>query len=496
MQKLLEIKGEDWLKGFSAQPTLPRMGLFQNGAGFNPFEMEGYFLPALSATELTAPVTSPVKVLTHWSNGATETVYAHSESKLYAYLRNSPYTQSDQTAQIDIAGPNGNTNCAGAIIWNNRYIYSQDTDVRSNILPVASGSDVQILNGSSTFSDLDYRKLEIGPNKNLYVADGNGVGLIVLATGTTGNLLPSASNAGTLVIEAGLCVRDLVNDGQYLVVFADGNTRGGTTGKTTSRTTGNYTCRIYFWDCSNTSKTTADIIYDIHGDSYIIGAKMIGGVIYVFTYNGIYICSSTTPPKLVWKFTGNSSIAKRPVNPYSITAAHDVIYWGDGATNGQNVYAIKEGVLYAPYISHGSTFSHTALKYGGDDTVWAATTGPHLYAHNVGSTRGNATLQTSIQQLSFPAKLSYIKVTLKTAMSAGMAVSMSMFDSNGTVIMTTNTKSYSASGALKNILFLPLPTTGSVQQFEDFYLQINPQGGANIQRVTVYGEAIDDHFQK
>lgn len=475
--KILELKGDDFLKGYSIQPTLARGGIFRSAPGFDPFETEGYLQPALQATELTQPSTNPPKVITNWNSGGTEYVYAHSDTKLYQYLRNSPYTQTDKTAEI-------NTSLAvtGAIIWKGRYIYAQTTDLRSNVLPVASGSDVQILSGSNS-SDLDVRPMCIGADKNLYIGDYGSVAKCIIATGTSGNALDA------FAIDAGYTVRDIVNDGYYLVIFADNNQIA-----TTSRVQGNYTGKIYFWDCSS-SKTTADIIYDIPC-SYIIGAEIVGNAIKLFTYEGIYLLNSGTPPRRIWSFMGNSTITKRPTTPYQITNDGETIYWGDGATNGQNVYANRGSTFYVPYITHGTSAKHTSLNYSAG-VLFAGTSTPRFYILNAGTTRGNATAQTVNIVLSAPYTFSYVKVVLKERMSSGQAVAISVFNSEGTVISDTDTKDFATFGAKKTLKFdRKVPTSNGVERFEDFYLQINPQGGATIERVVFYGFPADDNGQE
>lgn len=475
--KIFEVKGADWLKGFSQQASLMRGGILQAGGGANPFETEGVFQPALAATEITAPVTNPIKIFTNWNTGGVEAVYGHSDSKLYSYLRNSPYTQSDVSAQIDTA--NTDHACTGAIIWKGRYVYSQSTDLRSNSLPVAIGNDVQILNGSSS-SELDIRKLCIGADKNLYIGDYGSVGKCVLHTGTAGNALD------VFTIDSDHIVRDIQSDGRYLVIFADNNAV-----KTTSRVVGNYSCRIYFWDYS---KTTADIIYDIVGDSYIIGAHIIDGKIYVFTYNGIYICNSSTPPKLIWRFTGNSTVAKRPPHPYAITGSDDTIFWGDGGTNGQYVYAIRGTTVFSPYLTQGSTYKHTALKYT-SGSLFAGTDQPKAYIHNVGTTRGNASVQFAITQYEQPYQLAFVKVSLRNPLSSGQSVVVSIFDGNGSNIMNTSTKQFSVDGALKSLKFDPVAASTPNAQFESMYITVSSVLGASIARITVYGFPIEDNLQ-
>lgn len=478
--KILELSGDDFLKGLSTQPTLARNGIFRSAPGFDPFEVEGYLLPSLQATELTAPVTDPIKVITNWNSGGTEYIYAHSNSKLYQYLRNSPYTQTDVSAQIDLSATAYGV--TGAIIWKGRYIYAQDTDLRSNTLPVAIGNDVQILSGSNS-TELDVRPMCIGSDKNLYIGDYGSVAKCTNATGTSGNALDE------LIIDYNYTVRAIVNDGVYLIIFADNNQV-----TSTARKQGNYSCKVYFWDIGSVDKTSQDFSWVIPGASYIIGAEIVNGIIKVFTPEGIYMCNSGTPPRLIWRFSGNSTITKRPMTPYQITNDGETVYWGDGETNGQNVYANTGSTFYTPYITHGSSAKHTALNYSAG-VLFAATDSPKFYIHNVGTTRGNATAQTANIVLNNPFSLSFIKIVLKERLSSGQSVAVSLFDSEGTVISDTDTKSHSTIGAKKSLKFERTAVSGSIQHFEDFYLQINPQGGAAIERITVYGVPSSDDSQ-
>lgn len=482
MQKIFEIKGLDWMKGLSVQTGMALGGLFQALSGFDPFDKIGFLQPALLPTELTAPSTNPVKIITSWTDGTTQYIYAHSESKLYQYLRNSPYTQTDVTAQIDITDPTGTYNVAGAIVWKSKYIYAQATDLRSNSLPVAGGSDVQILNGSGS-QNLNVRKLCIGADQNLYVGDFARVNQCTSATGTGGN------TAAAFAIDNGHTVRDLVNDGRFLVICADNNTIA-----TTSRLVGNYSCRAYFWDMN---KTTADVIWDFPGESYLIGCAVLGNTIIVFGYNGIYVCNAVTPPKMILSFLNNSTVSKRPSTPYQITSSPTSVYWGDGSANGQGIYAYGHlpgsnlNIFYSPYTTHSSTYAHTALAYSAG-LLFAAVDSPKFYVHNIGSTRGNATAQIAPIQLPQPFKFGYAKVVLRDKLSFGQAVAFSAATAGGIIISDTTTKSYGATNPRKSLKFDITPGTSSTPVFEDLSFTINPQAGATVEKVTIYGTPQDD----
>ena len=485
MQKIFEIKGDMFSKGLSVQTGSARGGLFRLATGFDPFERVGFAEPSLASTELTAPSTNPIKIITHWNDGTDQNLYAHSESKLYKYLRNSPYTRTDVTTEIDITDPSTFRNVVGAIVWKDKYIYAQSTDLRSNSLPVASGNDTQILNGA-TGSNLDVRKLCIGADKYLYAGDLNGVAKVTNASGTSGNSL------NAFAIDSQHTVRDLVNDGRYLVIFADNNVI-----TTTGRLVGNYSCRVYFWDMS---KATADIIWDFPGESYLIGARMLGDAIVVFGYNGIYLCNSTTKPKMIFSFLGNSTITKRPANPYQIASSPTSVYWADSGSTGQNIYAYgslpgsSERIFYSPYMTHGSTYAHTALSYSAG-VLFAAVDSPKFYALNTGTTRGILTISNTPMQLPQPYRYGFAKVVLRSKMSSGQSVTYGAFAADGTVISDNVTRSYSAAKPRKTLIFPIKPTTGSVSEIDDIYFNLSTDGGAIVERIAVYGEALEDARQ-
>lgn len=467
------------MKGLSVQTGVALGGLFQTYTGADPYERIGFLQPALSATELTAPTTNPIKVITPATISNVAVALGHSSTKLYKYLRNSPYTQTDLTASINVSAA-----VVGAVMWKGKYVYAQPTDLRSWDLNV---TDVQILANSNTYSTLDIRKLVVGADKNLYILDGDSVAKCVINTGTAGNALNS------FAIDSDHITRDGLNDGRYLVVLADTNAV-----ITTSRVAGTYSCRMYCWDMA---KTTADVIWEFPGESYLIGCAKLDGEIIVFGYNGIYVCNSVTPPKLIGSFLGNSTLAgKRPLNPYQITASPTAVLWGDGAANGQNVWAYgklpgsSKKQFYCPYVTHASTYAHTALSYSAG-AVFAAVDTPKLFLHNVGSTRGTATIQTAPIQMPQPFRYGYAKVTLRDKLTSGQAVSFNAATAGGIVVSDTETKSYSAANPRKNLKFDMTAASGSTAVFEDLAIYLTAQAGALVERVSVYGTPLDDANQ-
>lgn len=487
MQKIFELKGQDWMRGLSVQTGMALGGLFQSATGFNPFETIGFMQPSLSYLGLTAPVTNPVKAITHWNDGTTGYLYAHSESKLYRYLRLSPYTQLDVTAEVTFSATGADF--SGGLLWRGsadsvlRYIYANSDEIRSNTLPVAIAADKQIL--SAGHSELDIRKMCIGADKNLYIPYVGGVNKCVTNDSTSGNVVAA------FAIDKGYTVRDLLNDGRYLVIFADNNTIS-----TTSRLVGTYSCRAYFWDMA---KNTADVIWDFPGESYLIGAAYLDGAIIVFGYNGIYVCNSVTPPKMIASFLGNSTLTRRPANPYQITSDGSTVFWGDGASVNTGIYAYgslpgsNKKIFYTPYVA-ATTNAITALSSSAN-LLFAAHTTPSLVVYNTGSTRGDASVLTTPIQLEQPFRYGYTKIVLKDKLSSGQSVTFKALTAGelgGLVVSDQETKSYSASNPRKDFKFEITPATNSVSVIEDLVIQVTGTAGATIERVTIYGEPLPD----
>lgn len=478
MQKILELKGEDWSKTLSVQTGLALGGLFQSYTGADPFERVGFLQPSLSATELTTPSTDAVKVITPLNISSTSVVLAHSNSKLYKYLTTSPYTQTDLTASINVSA-----NVAGALYWKGKYVYAQPTSLRSWDL---SSTDVEILSGSYS-SSLDVRHLCIGADKNLYTTDYGSISKCVINTGTSGNALDS------FLIDSNHTGRSQINDGRFLVIFADDNTVA-----TSTRTVGTFSCRAYFWDMV---KSTADVIWDFPGESYLIGAGILDGTILVFGYNGIWVCNAFTQPKMIASFLGNSTlVGRRPTTPYQIVSTPNAVYWADGSANGQFIYAYghipgsSKNYFYTPYQTHSSSYAHTSLASTAG-TLFTGVDAPKLYAHNVGSTRGNATVQTAPVSLGQPFRYGYGKVVLREPLTTGQGIDLRAYTASGTVISGTNSKTYSSVGAKKTFTFPLKAESGSTSVMEDISILINPQAGAAVERVAIYAEPVQDANQ-
>ena len=483
MNKIFEIKGEDFSKGISAQGNIPIGGIFQSFRGIDPFYNQGLAVPSLVPAEIT-PSSAP-KFLVNFNTGGTEYLYWLSSTEVKQVLRESPYTQVDKTTSVTLSS----SSVIGAISWKGKLIYAvKNNDLRSNTLPIAIGTDVQI-KGTFNYSSNTYdcMPLCVGGDGNLYHGDQSRVGQITSATGTSGN-------SNFFNVDDGFYVRDLINNGRYLVILADDNL-----GNLADRKVGNYRCRVYFWDMI---KSTADIIYDID-DSYLIAGEQLDNNIYFFGYNGMYVCNEATSPKMVRPFVSYNGISRaKPFSPYHLVRSKGSIYWVDGSNNVLyngviNAYGNPTSgltkIFYQPHLNPngGQTNAQNGIAVVGEQ-FWTADASPKIYVQNTGTTRGTMTVTTLDKIFPQPYRYELTKVVLSSPLTTGQSVTCEVVSANGSKTTSAQeTKSYAAGNPRQILIFKTSPTSGSENKFEDMRVSLTSVG-ASIQRVSVYGTPLDD----
>lgn len=484
-QRIIELKQADFQKGISAQGNLPVGGLLQDLTGCDPFEKSGTAMPSLVPDSITPSGSTTPRIITNWNNGGTPYVYVHSYTKLIKILKDSPYTQTDITSQITVSG-----NVKNAIIWKNTYVYAQ-TDLRSVTF---AGVDTQLKTGFN--GSYSYMPLCIGADKNLYHGDDSRVGIITSVAGTSGN-------TGIGQIDNAFTVRELVNDGKYLVIFADNNL-DPTTGAPTYLV-GNYTCRVYFWDMVTTDGSgfiVPDFVYEFDGESYLTAARMIDSGIYVFGRNGLYVTAAGTKPKLIRSFIGSGALTKTsPLTGAQVTNTKGSIHWIDGGTDTLQKHVVnafgnptagQPKIFYKPYQDTGTDQTQTVIQSVGDQ-FWVGNDKPIIYVHNVGSTRGNMSLTSIDTTLENPHRFEYTKVVLASALASGQTLSHVAVGANGsTTICATETKSYNSANPKQSFVFKRTPTINQPEKFEDLRVNVRTTGGAAIQRITTYATPLTD----
>lgn len=488
MQKIIEWKNLDWIKGIAYHSTAMIGGLFSRMTGTNPFEQIGLLVPSVQPASITPTTTT--MLMTNVVASAVNYVYTHSNTKLYQILAASPYTQVDKTSLITVSG-----NILGAIIWNGKYVYGQagSGHIRAVTLP-AGGDDVEVLAGfAATVSD--YLPFCRGADSNLYFGYSQGlVGKLVIATGTTGNTNQA------LQIDFTQTVRDLVNDGRYLVVISDSNAVN-----TVDRVTGNFKCQVSFWDMF---KATCDYVYEVE-DSYFVGAKIIDGVIHVIGKNGIYVTAAGSAPKLVRPFSDtNSNLGAVPQTPAQIGVHNGSIYWLNGTANSNignivsaygNPLTGQQKIFYQPYTDTGSPSStqKTCMAFVGEQ-LWVADTTPKIWVHNVaGGTKGTAQVSSLLLTMDRPYTYGYTKVVLDKPLVSGQSVAVTITSQSQGATITNETKAFSDAsvGAKQTLIFSRKPSTNYLAQFEDIFITVTC-AGATLKRVVTYAQPLPDGTQQ
>lgn len=289
MEKILEIKGEDWMKGISIQSGMAMGGLFQTANHFDPFETMGYLKAGLTAVAIdAATITTEVKHLASFSNGADGYVFALGDragtaAKTLYRIKLTDSTVVDYSTNIDRNALTGALTHNGVTVYKGRLVYETAGAIRSNTLTPTDGNDTSILVDSLTGSSVTPTSFSVGPYGELYFNNNQGLGKITSVTSTSGNTATAFTFVDTAFVS-----RDICNDGTYTVFIADNNEY--------KVSTVNSVCRVYFWD---STKTVADIIYDIP-DSYLISVKYVDGKVIILGASGIWICNSASSPKLVF----------------------------------------------------------------------------------------------------------------------------------------------------------------------------------------------------
>lgn len=334
-----------------------------------------------------------------------------------------------------------------------------------------------------------------GPDGNLYCGNNGRIYQQTAITGTSGN--------GTArFIDPDFNVREILNDGRYLVIFADNNLPN-----VANRVVGSYRCRVYFWDTVQTdgsSNIVPDAMYEFT-DSYIIGAKLVdGNAIQMMTYNGIYILNVATFPKMIRPFpTSNQTKMGRPMNPEQIKYAKGSLYWLDGSVNTNSyIYAYgnpisgQQKIFYVPYSTQGVVGVSQCLLISGNNFIMG-NDNPILFFFNVGSTRGGLSVTTLDVNMEQPQTYSHTKVVLGQKLAAGQQVQVLVYGNGGNDLISNETKVFSGGGgtvvgAKQTLKFdLVRTSTNQATKFEDLTITISVTGAA-LQRVSAYATPLED----
>lgn len=482
--KIFELKGEDFAKGLSLRTAFPVGGIFRGAENFDPFEDYGYLRSSLDSATANSSTDTPVNI-TNWNESGTAKLYVHTATKLYEVLADSPYTTTDESAEIDVTG-----GVTGATLYKGRYIYAQagTSEVFSNVLPVASASNILIFDSGGSNTNW-YTPFAVAPDKNLYFAHGD----ICRITTVSGGGETTANNGTYYQLESNMYARDLVSDGRYLVVVADNNA-SNQRGATPAR--GNYRCQVLFYDVNN-GRSTADFIYEFT-DSYVTSVRYLDGAVYIFGRENMWVCNAVTPPKQIFSFQSGSTITEPPKTPFQVTQNRNSLFWC-GTTNNK-IYAFgslatgMKKVFYQPYSSTGTPSAITTngtLFY-----VGTSSTNQMLNVLNTGSTRTLTTSATASLYLPQSYKFAFGKVVMKNKLSSGGEVYFGVLNNNGENVTKNRTKTYSEIGAKQVIIFNMENDSApnvSIKEFDDFRLTIG--SNQSIAKVELWAYPIDNYGQ-
>ncbi len=483
-QKLMEIKGADWLKGISIQDTFPIGGTFQSSSyNFDPFDLMGYFRTALTPVQIdNTKVLEVMNSCVYAFDGVGYIVFmgTRTGTSVKNLYRITASTQAVTDYSVTGGSGTGTRNLAGLGFYKGRVLFA-DLDSASIFSLVISGIGTETaLLSPSGYSSTEPTVFHNAPDGNCYFCRGAANGQVGRIDTVTG----AGTNTGSAFTgDTSLTPKDMTSDGRYEIIIMDDNPLR-TTGITSN-------CKVYFWDMD---KADADIVLTIP-DAYLISARWVDGRLLVIGASGIWQCGIGTAPRLIFPLVAT----ELPTNPYFVTVQNNIMYWAS-ASSGAKIYAygakIGTPILFAPFQTTGSDNLHTTLISSGTSFYAGLTAGTNttkIYIHNTGSTRTNASVTTVPLQLAQPWKFSYAKVVLKDVLSSGQAIALTINNGAGTSILPVTTKQFSVDGAKKTFIFQP--AGGTIREFEDISVIVNPQGGAVVQRVCIYGTPIDEPSQ-
>lgn len=473
IEKILEIRGDDWMKGMSYQTTLQYGGIFSQAANFDPFKRIGIMSPTVVPAAVgAAQITKTIKYIAPAQVSGTNFIFSWADNgsspSLYKTNLQSGVT-TDESSNVTVTS----SSARGITAFGGYIIYARNTEIRS--VTTALTGDTQILTTNVTSVEHPFT---IGADKNLYFANGNYVGKI---NGETGLAATTGNDAQYFKLPEGMMIRDMVNDGRYLCIIADD---AGTS------TAGKVNCMVGYWDYSSDDFTTR---YDFLANG-VTAAALLDGAIYVLGKDYMYITSVNTEPRSIFSFLGTtSSINSAPNGRSSVSVQGNSMYWASGAkiyAYGSLVSGTKK-FFYQPY-----TFDNTVTAFIQTGVVpFGATTNDELFAVGLApATAATASLLTSNIILPRPYKLEYARVTMLTDLASGESVSFYMQNRSGAGSITgTSTFSFANEGAKQTHIFRTESNTQGFQFFDEFKIGID--SNAPIEKIEIFGSRGGNQLQ-
>jgi hypothetical protein len=468
--KILEIKGKSWMAGYSLQQFEPIGGLFEETSNFDPFEKKGLWVSSVGDTEQGSATTViaglyPVGVgIGSGSNSrdmfvfGRETLASMSSTTKVYQLRPSDGFVTDRSSKITAL-----TTSRGATFHKGRILYAGNTQINSTTPDLsATPTQTTVLAG---LTSAEHQMVE-GPDRNLYATNSKSVAKIINVGDTTGNTTAEFTFLDDTYVSS------LENDGEYLVIAGytynnkesigiapHGNpaTIADTTAFT--RTPSNHAF-VAFWDTKRIDLTR---VWKVRDERIYAIKRLESNDIIVFGERNIYMCSVSSPLKVLMSLENNSTIPHTSVTavPFSTGAVdlvkEGVVHWVDRSNlvwGYGRPHPSLDRVFFQPYRTTPAA-SDMVSVFHSEEGVWVTTSDANLYEFFSGS-RGDSLIRVSNINFSQPYEFAFAKVFLEDNLSAtGDKIELSINTAGGKVIFQGSSFNFTDHGAKNSFIFKP-----------------------------------------
>lgn len=478
LKKLFSIEYGQWEKALSSETGDFVDGIFRQFTNCDPFETQGVFAPTNAYNELGSGVISPSKtirkILPVYTAEANQFYCLADDYKMYRIDSLPPVV--DVSSQIG----SGTAVAIDMVKWKGGLAYAMSSEVRFNAIPVASGSDVQILSANPTSN------LCIAADRNLYVGIGNNVGKITNSAGTTSNTSSVAAS-----LESGNITKKLIADGRYLLWIADN-----------SDSSGKNLITLAWW---NLASSSFDDIQEFEGGSFR-GAERVGRVIRLITENGLWeAVLGGGKPDCIVPFGGTIATSDIPVASFfhGSTGVHKEsrMFWGTYQSGGNIICYGNKKSNKPPRLFQMGTSPDTAISaIASNNSIFIFATSGNISGgtRKLYSLRGSATANTAVANvagfsLKKPYTFHHARVVLRSPISSGNSVSLQILTSNSTkTVLASTTKTNSTDSGERNLIFKNFAAgDGSdVRVFEDLS-DVKLSTNVAVHSLEVWGEEVN-----
>ena len=503
--KILEISGDDWMKGIVVHPYMAVGGLFQKATNFDPFRKVGLYVPSQSESSIgTGVVTVEARWIIPFASSTVAGVtyfHAFGPSTLYTGRTSQGALPGggngfieDQSSRMTAITPRG------AIKYKDKIVYFGTNNVIANSIPIPRvNAEVTLLTGLTT----SYAHVpHIAPDKNLYFTNSDKIGRITSVTGASGN------DASYFSFESDAVTRGITDDGQHLIIVGDNQNENEST-PAIGVAQGDYRCFAAFWNMKSQDFTR---IWEFR-DNFVIGAVSIEDETVIFGQNNVYVCSVNSRPKSLLIKGGNSTIQQSAPEPGSIIRVNNqVVLWGGEGYSGDGD---NKDVIYGYGRLHSSlpkslfTMNRITAAPSGTKTIFSlmydngntnnliASYGNSMYMFTVGN--NTSTLILAGIDFKKPYEFSFAKVVLDQKLDTSQSVDVEIISGQGDNVVlrqtngTTNSFSKVNFPGKKSHIFYPYPgsqASSSIALFEDLSDITIKNVGANVKRFEIWGKPI------